>query len=117
MKLQLVAVLLLSLPIAVSAQEQKRRIPRYQYFHCTAVHRILAEAYKQAGDVVSEAAQRVQAERRYQEGKRDLIEVGKDPSEAAGRVQKFIDKITSELEADPEKIRLFVFGCREDVKT
>lgn len=113
MKLPLVAAIIFSLPIVVPAQEQKRRIPRYHYFHCTAVHRILAEAYKQIGDKVSEAAQREQAYRRYREGKKDLIEVGKDPSEAEGRVQRYVDKIIGELEADPEKIRIFVFGCNE----
>ena len=113
MKRQLVAALIFSLPVVASAQESKRRIPRYQYFHCTAVHRILAEAYKQIGDKVSEAAQRDKAELRLQEGTKDLIEVGKDPSEAEGRVQKYVDKIIGELEADPEKIRVYVFGCDE----
>lgn len=113
MKFRLLAALIFALPVVVSAQEQKRRIPRYQYFHCTAVHRILAEAYKQIGDRVSELAQRDKAELRYQEGKKDLIEVGKDPSEAEGRVQKYVDKIIGELEAEPEKIRVFVFGCNQ----
>lgn len=114
MKLQLIAALIISLPIAVSAQEQKRRFPRYHYFHCTAVHRILAEAYKHAGNKVSEAAQRVKAQRLYQEGKRDLIEVGKDPSEAEGRVQKYVDEIIGKLKADPKMLRVYAFGCQED---
>ncbi len=67
-------------------REQKRRIPRYQYFYRTAVHKILAEAYKQIGDRVYEAVQKDKAARLYEEGKKDLIEVGKDP----GRVQKYI---------------------------
>ncbi|TLX16315.1 hypothetical protein [Rhizobium sp. MHM7A] len=113
MKLPVAAAVICSLTVVVSAQEQKRRVPRYHFFHCTAVHRILAEAYKQIGDKVSEAVQREKADRRYQEGKKDLIEVGKDPSEAEGRVRKYVDKIIGELEADPGKIRVFVFGCNE----
>ncbi|WP_042778004.1 hypothetical protein [Sinorhizobium fredii] len=116
MKHTLVAALILSLSTAVSAQERKRHVPRYHYFHCTAVHRILAEAHRHAGNKVSEAAQRVKADRLYQEGKRDLIEVGKDPSEAERRVQKFVDEMIGKLEADPKLIRVYVFGCSEDYK-
>ncbi|AFL53996.1 hypothetical protein USDA257_c54810 [Sinorhizobium fredii USDA 257] len=58
----------------------------------------------------------MKADRHYQEGKRDLIEVGKDPSEAEGRVQKFVDDIIGKLQADPKLIRVYVFGCHEDKK-
>lgn len=114
MKRQLVAVLIFSLPIVVSAQELKRRVPRYHYFYCAAVHRILAEAYKHTGNKVSEAVQKSKAERLYQEGKKDLIEVGKNPSEAEGRVQKNVARIVDELKKDPQKIHVHIFGCADD---
>lgn len=112
------AVLFSSTPTEADARDEaggdlKRRVPKYQYFHCTAVHKILAEAYKQIGDRASETVQKEKAARRYEEGKRDLIEVGKDPSEADGRVQKYIDQIVDELETDPTKVRVLILGCAQ----
>ncbi|QHG70163.1 hypothetical protein [Ensifer adhaerens] len=98
---------------AEAPQATPRRIVRYQYFFCTAVNYIMAELYKRAGDKTSEAARRSKAEKVFEEGKKDLIEVGKDPSEADSRVQEHIDQISNQVEADPQMFRLMDKACVE----
>ncbi|MEY9719768.1 hypothetical protein ABIA22_002258 [Sinorhizobium fredii] len=94
-------------------QAPQRRIPRYQYFFCTAVNILMAEVHKSAGDTTSETARRLKAERLYEEGKKDLIEVGKDPSEADARVQEHLDQIIKQLEANTQMFRYMDRLCAE----
>lgn len=110
------AVFLMVSGTALSAeapQAPPRRIVRYQYFFCTAVNYIMAELYKRAGDKTSEAVRRSKAEKVFEEGKKDLIEVGKAPSEAEGRVQEHIDQISNQVEADPQMFRVMEKACAE----
>ena len=111
MKFRLIAVFLIILPTVSTAQEHKRRFPKYQFFYCTAVHMKLAETYGKTGDTVAEALHTLEADFLYQKGKNDLVEIGKSPEDADRRVQKHRDGIDNELQSTPNRIRIMLRLC------
>lgn len=112
MRIPIVAALIFSVPFIASA-EGKRRFVRDEYFMCTALHLGLEDAYKRMGDKAASGRHSKKAEVLYEAGKKDLIEVGKSPSEAKERVQKHIDKMTKVAETTPELLRVFIQVCNE----
>ncbi|WP_349433624.1 hypothetical protein [Pararhizobium sp. A13] len=112
MRIPIVAALIFSVPFIASA-EGKRRFVRDEYFMCTVVHLGLADGYTGMGDKAASDRHRKKAEVLYEAGKKDLVVVGKSPSEAKERVQKHIDRLTKVAETTPELLRGFIRVCND----
>ncbi|WP_349433581.1 hypothetical protein [Pararhizobium sp. A13] len=112
MRIPIVAALIFSVPFIASA-EGKRRFVRDEYFMCAALHFGLRDAYKEMGAKAASDRHSKKAEILYEAGKKDLVEVGKSPSEAKERVQKHLDRMTKDLETRPELFPAFIRVCNE----